>query len=83
MLFGSPKNNTSLRGTEYDIFFYRFLMAFKSHRTSTTKGSVFDNLFIHFMKIKFHKAAMIVAALILLLPLRAVGQANTYYERGG
>lgn len=35
------------------------------------------------MKIKFHKAAMIVAALILLLPLRAVGQANTYYERGG
>lgn len=35
------------------------------------------------MKFKFHKAAMIVAALILLLPLRAVGQANTYYDRGG
>lgn len=35
------------------------------------------------MKLKIHKAAMILAALVLLLPLRAVGQANTYYERGG
>ena len=35
------------------------------------------------MKLKIHKAAMIFAALVLLLPLRAVGQANTYYERGG
>ena len=35
------------------------------------------------MKLKIHKAAMIMAALVLLLPLRAVGQANTYYERGG
>lgn len=35
------------------------------------------------MKLKNHKAAMILAALVLLLPLRAVGQANTYYERGG
>ena len=34
------------------------------------------------MKLKIHKAAMILAALVLLLPLRAVGQANTYYERG-
>lgn len=35
------------------------------------------------MKLKIHKAAMILAALVLLLPLRAVGQANTYYDRGG
>lgn len=35
------------------------------------------------MKLKIHKAAMIVAALVLLLPLRAVAQANTYYDRGG
>lgn len=35
------------------------------------------------MKLKNHKAAMILAALVLLLPLRAVGQANTYYDRGG
>lgn len=35
------------------------------------------------MRLKIHKAAMILAALVLLLPLRAVGQANTYYERGG
>lgn len=34
------------------------------------------------MKLKIHKAAMILAALVLLLPLRAVGQANTYYDRG-
>lgn len=34
------------------------------------------------MKLKIHKAAMIMAALVLLLPLRAVGQANTYYDRG-
>ena len=35
------------------------------------------------MKLKIHKAVMILAALVLLLPLRAVGQANTYYDRGG
>lgn len=35
------------------------------------------------MKLKIHKAAMILAALVFLLPLRAVGQANTYYDRGG
>ena len=35
------------------------------------------------MKLKIHKAAMILAALVLLLPLRAVGQANTYYDGGG
>ena len=35
------------------------------------------------MKLKIHKAAMILAALVLLLPLRALGQANTYYDRGG
>lgn len=35
------------------------------------------------MKLKTHKAAMILAALVLLLPLRAVGQANTYYDRRG
>lgn len=35
------------------------------------------------MKLKIHKAAMILVALVLLLQLRAVGQANTYYDRGG
>ena len=35
------------------------------------------------MKLKIHKAVMILAALVLLLPLRAVGQSNTYYDRGG
>lgn len=35
------------------------------------------------MNLKIHKAAMLMAALVLLLPLRAVAQANTYYDRGG
>lgn len=35
------------------------------------------------MKLKIHKAAMLMAALVLLLPLRAVGQTNTYYDGGG
>lgn len=35
------------------------------------------------MNLKIHKAAMLMAALVLLLPLRAVAQANTYYDQGG
>lgn len=33
------------------------------------------------MKIKFFKAAMLVAVIFMLLPLKAVGQANTYYDK--
>ena len=35
------------------------------------------------MKLKIHKAAMILAALVLLLPLRAVGQATRIMNGGG
>ena len=34
------------------------------------------------MKIKIFKAAMLVAVIFMLLPLKAVGQANTYYDKG-
>lgn len=34
------------------------------------------------MKIKFFKAAVLVAVIFMLLPLKAVGQANTYYDKG-
>lgn len=34
------------------------------------------------MKIKISKAAMLVAVIFMLLPLKAVGQANTYYDKG-
>lgn len=34
------------------------------------------------MKIRIHKAVIIMAAIFMLLPLRAVGQANTYYDKG-
>lgn len=34
------------------------------------------------MKINFFKAAMLVAVIFMLLPLKAVGQANTYYDKG-
>lgn len=34
------------------------------------------------MKIKISKAAMLVAVIFILLPLKAVGQANTYYDKG-
>lgn len=34
------------------------------------------------MKIKIFKAAMLVAVIFILLPLKAVGQANTYYDKG-
>lgn len=34
------------------------------------------------MKINFFKAAMLVAVIFILLPLKAVGQANTYYDKG-
>lgn len=35
------------------------------------------------MNFKVFKAAAIVAVIFMLLPLKAVGQANTYYSRGG
>lgn len=34
------------------------------------------------MKINFFKAAVLVAVIFILLPLKAVGQANTYYDKG-
>lgn len=34
------------------------------------------------MKIKIFKAAVLVAVIFMLLPLKAVGQANTYYDKG-
>ena len=34
------------------------------------------------MKINFFKAAVLVAVIFMLLPLKAVGQANTYYDKG-
>ena len=34
------------------------------------------------MKIKIFKAAVLVAVIFILLPLKAVGQANTYYDKG-
>lgn len=34
------------------------------------------------MKIIFFKAAVLVAVIFILLPLKAVGQANTYYDKG-
>lgn len=34
------------------------------------------------MKIKIFKAAVLVAIIFMLLPLKAVGQANTYYDKG-
>lgn len=34
------------------------------------------------MKINFLKAAVLVAVIFILLPLKAVGQANTYYDKG-
>ena len=34
------------------------------------------------MKIIFLKAAVLVAVIFMLLPLKAVGQANTYYDKG-
>lgn len=33
------------------------------------------------MKINFFKAAVLVAVIFMLLPLKAVGQANTYYDK--
>lgn len=33
------------------------------------------------MKINFFKAAVLVAVIFILLPLKAVGQANTYYDK--
>ena len=35
------------------------------------------------MNFKVFKAAVIVAVIFMLLPLKAVGQANTYYSKGG
>ena len=40
------------------------------------------NTFIYLMKIKISKAAMLVAVIFMLLSLKAVGQANTYYDKG-
>lgn len=34
------------------------------------------------MKLKIFKAAVLVAVIFMLLPLKAVGQANTYYDKG-
>lgn len=34
------------------------------------------------MKTNFFKAAVLVAVIFMLLPLKAVGQANTYYDKG-
>ena len=34
------------------------------------------------MKINFFKAAVLVAVIFMLLPLKAAGQANTYYDKG-
>ena len=34
------------------------------------------------MKINFFKAAVLVAVIFMLLPLKVVGQANTYYDKG-
>ena len=34
------------------------------------------------MKINFLKTAVLVAVIFMLLPLKAVGQANTYYDKG-
>lgn len=34
------------------------------------------------MKIKIFKAAVLVAVIFMLLPLKAAGQANTYYDKG-
>ena len=34
------------------------------------------------MKINFFKAAVLVAVIFILLPLKAIGQANTYYDKG-
>ena len=34
------------------------------------------------MKINFFKGAVLVAVIFILLPLKAVGQANTYYDKG-
>lgn len=34
------------------------------------------------MKIKIFKAAVLVAVIFMLLPLKAVGQVNTYYDKG-
>lgn len=34
------------------------------------------------MNINFFKAAVLVAVIFMLLPLKAVGQANTYYDKG-
>ena len=38
---------------------------------------------MNIMNFKVFKAAAIVAVIFMLLPLKAVGQANTYYSRGG
>lgn len=38
---------------------------------------------MNLMNFKVFKAAVIVAVIFMLLPLKAVGQANTYYSKGG
>ena len=38
---------------------------------------------MNLMNFKVFKAAAIVAVIFMLLPLKAVGQANTYYSKGG
>ena len=38
---------------------------------------------MNIMNFKVFKAAAIVAVIFMLLPLKAVGQANTYYSKGG
>lgn len=38
---------------------------------------------MNLMNFKVFKAAAMVAVIFMLLPLKAVGQANTYYSKGG
>ena len=38
---------------------------------------------MNLMNFKVYQAAAIVAVIFMLLPLKAVGQANTYYSKGG
>lgn len=38
---------------------------------------------MNLMNFKVFKAAVIVAVIFMLFPLKAVGQANTYYSKAG